>query len=192
MRTDSQSGKNSLRFPLVSDHLLFRPEKEEDLWNGSWIVQQRDGTRDTIGSMRIGGSKVPGEVIICVDLAPEYRNRGYGAEIFYFMAKFVFRFRDLREICAVCEHENDRCVHALEKAGYVFREHKDGRDYYSMKRQKSAWAGLYLSVGITAGFVLGIVLSNPWVGTVAGVVTGAFVGLILDSMEKKSHPDARS
>ncbi len=171
---------SKLRFPLVTDHLLLQPDDEEKLWNEKWTVRSRDGAQDVIGTLSLAGAKIAGEVPIRVELQEEYRNRGFGTEIFYFMAKFVFRFRDLKEISAVCEHENDKCVHALEKAGYVLREQKNGMDHYSMKKPKTAWTGLYVSVGVCAGLILGVVLSNLWAGLVTGILAGAIVGFVLD------------
>ncbi|MBR5117008.1 MAG: GNAT family N-acetyltransferase [Lachnospiraceae bacterium] len=174
-----------LRFPLVTDHLILQPDNEEKIWSEPWSVRLKGGSQETIGMLSMAGAQIAGEVPIRVELEPAYRDQGYGREIFYFMAKFVFRFRNLKEISAVCEHENDRCVHALEKAGYVLREHKSGLDYYSMKKPKTAWTGLYLSVGVCAGLILGITFSNLWAGIVTGVLAGITLGILLDRREKK-------
>ena len=173
-----------LRFPLRTDHLTLQPENEEKIWEEPWAVRLTE-SGEPIGTLTVGSAGIAGEVTIHAELEPAYQNRGYGREIFYFLAKFVFRFRDLKEISAVCEHENDRCVHALERAGYVLREHKDGKDHYSMKKPKTAWTGLYLGIGVCAGLTLGIVLSNLWAGIVTGVLAGIVVGFLLDRRENR-------
>ncbi|MCR5092878.1 MAG: GNAT family N-acetyltransferase [Lachnospiraceae bacterium] len=169
-----------LKFPLVTDHLLIRPTDEKRIWTEEWTISLKDRPEEPIGTLTFAGERVAGEMPIRVELKPEYRDQDYGSEVFYFMSRFVFRFRDLREITAVCEHENDLCVHALDKAGYVFREHNDGRDYYSMKKSKTAWTGLYVFIGFIAGLAMGVVFSNLWVGLLTGVIAGTIFGYVLD------------
>ena len=171
-----------LRFPLVTDRLTLTPEDEKNIWTSGWDVRLKEKGKDagTIGSFRFIGAKEDGEIGISVELLPEYRDQGYGSEIFFFMAEFVFRFRNMREITASCPHENNRCIRALDKAGYVYRENRRGTDYYSKKRPKTAWTGLYVVVGVSAGFLLGIVVSNLLMGTAIGVIVGVIVGFLLD------------
>ncbi len=173
---------SSIRLPLATDRLLLCPEDEKSIWTSGWNVRlkEKDGETEDIGSFRFLGAKEDGEIGISVELLPEFRNKGYGSEIFFFMAEFVFRFRNMREITASCDHENDSCVHALNKAEYVWRESKGSTDFFSKKRPKSAWAGLYVCVGVCAGFLLGITLSNLWLGTAIGVIAGAVIGILLD------------
>ncbi len=184
---ETEARWGGIRFPLVTDHLLLQPAEAGTLWNTEWSVRKRDGEQEQIGSLFPESGKISGEIGIRLELAPEYRDQGYGTEVFYAMAKFVFCFRDLREISAVCAHENDRCLRALNKAGYVFREHRDGMDCYSMKRPRTAWTGIYVTVGVFAGFILGIVLSNPVVGFVTGVLAGVIIGILLDGREKRRN-----
>ncbi|MCR5501793.1 MAG: GNAT family N-acetyltransferase [Lachnospiraceae bacterium] len=172
-----------LRFPLVSDRLLLQPGEEKDIWKTKWTIRLKEDDKKSIGTMQFEGSAELGEVTVFVELLPEYRNQGYGSEIFYYMSEFVFRFRGIREILACCDHENDSCIHALDKAGFVFREHKDRKDYYSKKRPKTVWTGFYVFIGIFAGFLIGIVLSNLWLGTALGVLTGVVLGILMDRKE---------
>ena len=176
---------SSLQFPLLSEHLAFDPSVDEDFWNKPWTVSLRDEPETVIGTVSFAGATIAGEVPINVELKPEFRDQGYGAEIFAFMARWVFRFRNLREVTAVCDHENDKCIHALSKAGYVYREIKGNREYYSIKRQKTGWTGLYVIVGFSAGFMIGLLLTNLWLGTAIGVLAGAITGILLDLREKK-------
>ncbi|MBR6380769.1 MAG: GNAT family N-acetyltransferase [Lachnospiraceae bacterium] len=176
-----------LEFPLLTEHLSLQPENEDNLWNAAWTISLRDEEETRIGTFSFEGDKMAGEVPVRVELEQDYRNLGYGTEVFAFMARWAFRFRNIREVNAVCDHENDRCVHALEKAGYVCRENKGGKDYYSVKRQKSAWAGLYIMVGFCAGFLIGLSIANLWVGTAIGVIAGGLVGVILDVNDKKGR-----
>jgi uncharacterized membrane-anchored protein YhcB (DUF1043 family) len=54
-----------------------------------------------------------------------------------------------------------------------------------MKKQKTAWTGVYVFVGLVAGFMIGIVISNLWVGTIAGIVIGIVIGYLMDKKEKR-------
>ncbi len=177
---------NKQKVPLISDHLIFHPENEDGSWNEKWKISIKGKENEAIGVARFEGAKLSSELSVYVELSPEYRNMGYGAEIFYSLAQYAFRFHSLREICAVCDHHNDKCVHALEKAGYVYRGCTDGMDYYSMKRQKTAWMGLYVPIGFIAGLIMGIVVSNLWAGTITGILTGSLLGFFLDKKENES------
>ena len=101
------------------------------------------------------------------------------------MSSLIFKLFDAKEIHTVCRHENEKCVRGLEKAGYVLRERKDGSDYYSIKKHKTVWTGAYLFIGLIAGFMMGILFSNLWLGTGAGVVIGAVLGYLMDQGENK-------
>ncbi len=173
-------------FPLVSDHFTIRPVNENDIWNEKWTVCLKDGNKDEIGTLSFEGGMVAGEIPLSIELKPEYRDKGYGTELFRFMARYAFRYRFIREVKAVCSMDNELCVRALEKADYVFRERVGRTYYYSIKKEKPVWTGVYLVVGLIAGMIIGIVFSNLWAGTVFGVVVGLIMGFLLD---KRDDPD---
>ncbi len=175
-----------VRYPLISDHLEIRPENEENIWDEKWSVRLKGKSGESIGHISFAGGKIAGEIPISVELEPEYQNKGYGAEIFSFMARFLFRFRSVREVTANCADDNDRCIKALEKAGYVCREHENRKYYYSIKKSKPVWTGIYLVIGLIAGMIIGIVFSNLWGGTAFGVIVGLICGYLLD---KREDPD---
>ncbi len=172
-------------FPLVTKHYLISPKDENKLWDEEWSINIRDGEEVSIGSFHFEEAGYHGSVKICVDLDPPFAKEENIAEIFYSMARFIFRFRDLREITTVCRHEDDHRVRGLEKAGYVLREFRDGNDYYSMTKQKTSWTGIYVIIGMVAGFFIGITISNLWVGTIAGVLIGTIIGYLMDKREQK-------
>ena len=173
------------RFPVVTDRLLLQPNNEEDCLNSEWSVSLREEPDKTIGSFKLTRSKVPGEASISVELEPDYRNQGYGSEIFYDMSIFVFGTGRMKELYASCKDENRICKRALEKAKYVYRENKDGLDHFSVKKDKSAWTGLYVCIGFLAGLILGILISNLWLGMGIGLLAGFLTGWVLDAREKQ-------
>ena len=167
-------------FPIETRHFFIKPGNEEKLWGEEWTVSLKKGEQESVGGLHFAGPVTHGEVEIGVDLDSSYKKSGYYAEIFYSMARFVFKFRDISEIRSICRHEDDHLVRGLEKADYVRRETKDGYDYYSMKKQKSAWTGFYIFIGLIAGFMMGIVFSNLKLGVIAGVAIGVLIGYLMD------------
>ena len=172
-------------FPLVTTHFNITPEDIEKLFDSEWKVTLKEGSDDKVGSIRFEEGMFQDNMKMTVDLEPAYEKTKIISEIYYSMAAFAFRFKNIREISTECRHENDHRVKGLEKAGYVYRENKDGSDFYSIKKQKTSWTGFYIFVGLIAGFIMGITFSNLWMGTLAGVLIGALIGVLLDGKEKK-------
>ncbi|SDB61457.1 GNAT family N-acetyltransferase [Butyrivibrio sp. INlla16] len=169
--------------PLDTGHFIIQPQNMENLWDEEWDVCLKSGEKKKIGSLSFENTNVHGEIHFSVSFDETYKG-GHISEIFYAVASFVFKSEKVKEICTVCRHENENLVRGLEKAGYVLREFKDGNDYYSMKKQKTSWTGLYVMIGMIAGFIIGITLSNLWMGTISGVVIGTVIGFLMDKREQ--------
>ena len=43
--------------------------------------------------------------------------------------------------------------------------------------------GLYMFLGMIAGFIIGITFSNLWAGTISGVLTGSGIGYLMDKKQ---------
>ena len=56
-----------------------------------------------------------------MELLPQYRNRGLGTEIIRMLVNWAFLHRNIFEVVSRAEHENDKGVNALQKAGFVYR-----------------------------------------------------------------------
>ena len=167
-------------FPLITKHFKLQPSDEKKIWDQEWNISLVDNESLSIGKINFEDGVFNGEVKIKAELDPKYEKTNYVEELFYSMARFVFMFKDIREISTVCRHENEHRVRGLEKAGYVHRQFKDGDDYYSMKKQKTSWTGLYIFIGLIAGFILGLTFSNLFMGTIIGVLSGAVIGYLMD------------
>ncbi len=172
-------------FPLATKHFLIQPQNVEKLWEEEWSVSLKDDAQKTVGRFHFEEAGLHGEVKLFMDIEPAYQKQGFGAEIYSAVARFVFMFQELREISTSCRHENDNLVRSLEKAGYVRRETRDGSDFYSIKKQKTSWTGLYIMIGLIAGFIIGITISNLWMGTISGIIIGTIIGYLLDKKEEK-------
>ena len=149
---------------LKSDTITITPSNAEDLWESDWIIAFRKGEKEQIGTASFAGEKLLGAVPLKVELAQEYRNRGLGTEVIKMMVNWVFLYRNIYEVTSQVEHENDRGVNALRKAGFVFRGKEGQMETYSIIKEKTVWTGVYVVVGVVVGMVLGVVLNNVWLG----------------------------
>ncbi len=167
-------------FPLETKHFIIRPEDEKDLLGKEWSVCLRDNDQTKVGALNFAGAFVNNEATIGVKLEQDYDKAGNYAEIFFIVAKSLFRFTDVKEVHTECRYEEEHLMKGIEKADFVYRETIDGNRYYSMKKQKTVWTGVYILIGFIAGFFMGIVFSNLWLGTISGLVIGIIIGVLMD------------
>lgn len=167
-------------FYLKSEIITITPSNEEDLWESDWIIAFRKGEKEQIGTASFAGEKLLGAIPLKVELAQKYRNRGLGTEVIKMMVNWAFLHKNIYEVVSRVEHENDKGVNALQKAGFVFRG-KDGNvETYSIVKEKTAWTGIYVAVGIIMGLILGLVFNNAWLGFAIGFISCLCMGKILD------------
>lgn len=169
---------------LKSSQITIEPSDEKDLWNADWIISFTKGGKERIGKASFDGEKVRGTVPLKVELEEEYRNQGYGTEAIRMMVNWAFRHPNVYEVTAEAEHDNDKAVKALGKAGFVYREGDRQTERYSIIKGKSNWLGIYLVIGICLGLLLGIVLSSPKLGFGIGLVACLITGAAMDNSEK--------
>ena len=108
-------------FYLKSEILTITPSNEEDLWESDWIIAFRKGEKEQIGTASFAGEKLLGAIPLKVELVQKYRNRGLGTEVIKMMVNWAFLHKNIYEVVSRVEHENDKGVNALQKAGFVFR-----------------------------------------------------------------------
>lgn len=175
-----EGGMNKKSFYLKSEIITITPSNEEDLWESDWIIAFRKGEKEQIGTASFAGEKLLGAIPLKVELAQKYRNRGLGTEVIKMMVNWAFLHKNIYEVVSRVEHENDKGVNALQKAGFVFRG-KDGNvETYSIVKEKTAWTGIYVAVGIIMGLILGLVFNNAWLGFAIGFISCLCMGKILD------------
>ncbi|GFH94464.1 hypothetical protein IMSAGC003_00996 [Lachnospiraceae bacterium] len=170
---------------LKSDIITITPSNAEDLWESDWIIAFRKGEKEQIGTASFSGEKLLGTVPLKVELAQKYRNRGLGTEVIKMMVNWAFLHRNIYEVISRVEHENDKGVNAVQKAGFVFRGNEGNVETYSIVKQKTVWTGVYTVAGIVVGMILGIVLNNVWLGFALGMVSSLCLGIIMDSNAQK-------
>lgn len=167
-------------FYLKSEILTITPSNEEDLWESDWIIAFRKGEKEQIGTASFAGEKLLGAIPLKVELAQKYRNRGLGTEVIKMMVNWAFLYKNIYEVVSRVEHENDKGVNALQKAGFVFRGKEGNVETYSIVKEKTAWTGIYVAVGIIMGLILGLVFNNAWLGFAIGFISCLCMGKILD------------
>lgn len=160
---------------------------DKDIWNADWNIYLTEDEEQKIGTFSFAGEKVLGTIPIHVQLDEQYRNKGYGTEAIAIMTAWAFHFKNIYEVKAETDRENDKCVKALKKNGFVYREFEGRTEYYSLTRPKTAWTGLYLFLGILLGFILGIVFSHIITGMIVGIVIGVSIGLSMDVAANKER-----
>lgn len=170
---------------LKSDIITITPSNEKDLWESDWIIALRKGEKEQIGTASFAGEKLLGTVPLKVELAQKYRNCGLGTEAIKMMVNWAFLYRNIYEVISWVEHENDKGVKALQKAGFVFRSSEGKMETYSIVKEKTVWRGVYTALGIVVGMILAIVLNNAWLGFALGMVSCLCMGTIMDSNASK-------
>ena len=168
-------------FCLKSDTVTITPSNMEDLWESDWIIAFRKGEKEQLGTASFAGEKLLGAVPLNVELMPKYRNRGLGTEIIRMMVNWAFLHKNVFEVVSKVEHENDKGVNALQKAGFVFRGNEGKVETYSIIKGKTVWTGVYVVIGILVGMILGIVINSVWLGFAIGLGVSLCIGAIMDN-----------
>ena len=180
---------NKKKYGFRSGDLMIKPVDEENLWEEKWdiILVTNDNTR--IGWFSFAGNKERGTIPIQIEIEPLYRHRGYGTASLKMIREWAFLHKDIFEIEAVVSNEDKETIHALERAGFIYREgltvETGAMEKYSITRQKASWMGIYIIIGIFAGMILGITLGYIWVGLGVSIFLGIVLASYLDYQEKK-------
>lgn len=172
------------RYKMKANRFIIEASDETDPWNTPWNIYTKFD-HELIGTASFEGEKALGTVPIHVELKENYRNKGYGTEIYRMMVSFAFSHNNVYEVKGVCDSENDKCIYAMEKAGFVYRTKEDHVETYSIIKRKTTWLGLYLVIGFNVGLVLAIVFNSPWVGLAIGMFTCISLGTVMDQKEQK-------
>ncbi len=184
--------------PVLGEH---SPEgsdapAKDAIWDADWKIIYHDPgeiNSTEIGHIRFEGKPMLGKAVISFSVIERYRNMGYASRALKMMRDHLFWRGDIYEIEAKVTLENDPAIHALTRAGFVYRsaENNDGvkTETYSITKPKSAWSGLYLFIGLIAGLSLGILMANLLIGLATGVIAGLLTGALLDSRNQKKRED---
>ncbi len=182
------------KFGYKSGDMMVKPTNEEDIWNSKWDIYLKIGGDDTrIGWVSFEGPKEKGTIPISMELLPLYRHRGHGPNVLKMMREWAFLHGNIYEISAECPNDNTDFIHALQKAGFVYREGSSVKagamERYSVTKQRSSWLGLYILIGVVGGIILGIALGHIWVGFAVAMFAGIVIGISMDAAENKKRRD---
>jgi len=175
------------RFTIKTKEMIIEPLDESNVWEGEWVIKIIRDKIIEIGKATFAGEKALGTIPLRVDLLEEYQNKGYGTLAFKLLVEFAFGYKNIYEVEAYTVSDNDKCVNALEKAGFVRRKKEGKNETYSVIKPNTTWLGLYIYIGLLAGLVIGIVINIMWAGLVIGLVIGLLIGAIMDGNAKKER-----
>ncbi|MCR4990176.1 MAG: GNAT family N-acetyltransferase [Lachnospiraceae bacterium] len=194
-----------MSYIIESDNIIIEPiatDKSDEVklsdpkvsvWYADWVIFLKESKTEKtpIGVIRFDGKPELGKLNITFETEEKYRDRGYMSQALKALSNYLFLHKDIYEIIAVVILDNDPALKALTNAHFVYRrtENHDGvkSETYSIIKPASDWSGLYLVIGLIAGLALGIILSNPAVGTITGVLVGFGVGRVMDNRIKKER-----
>ena len=179
-------GKNK-RHTIKTKEMIIEPVNDSNIWEGDWNISIKLEEWTQIGKASFAGPKLLGAVPLEITIDEQYRNKGYGTKAFKLLVEFAFGFKNIYEVKSVANSDNDSCIYALEKSGFVRRSKEGKVETYSVIKPQSTWMGLYIYIGIIIGLVIGIVVNSMWIGMVIGLVIGFVIGAALDSEEKKER-----
>lgn len=178
------------KYRIKTKELTIEPPEDGSLWEGDWtLIRKKDRYTEPvcIGKASFRGDKELGTVPITVELDEEFRNKKYGTEVFKLMSDFALGFKNIYEVSAQTQDDNYKCVAALEKAGFVFRNRDGHTETYSITKPGTSWLGLYLLIGLAVGLVLGFVFGNSIVGLIIGLAAGILTGASMDQAASKER-----
>ena len=171
---------------VESPKLKITATDDSNLWDKDWNITLRKEDK-VIGTISFAGEKALGTIPIQIKINEAYQGQGYGREALTMMVDWAFRFKNIYEITAVTDRENDKAVKALKKAGFVYREAEGRMETYSITKAKTAWTGLYLFLGVVVGLIFGIVFSHVIISIIVGVLIGVSIGLSMDMASNKER-----
>ncbi len=171
---------SNIKYPLTTEHFQIMPRNTLKPFEDDWLITVPGEPEGSAGSLRFDKGVALGEVAVAIEVMPGYDKEHYIEEIFMEVSGFIFRFRSIKELSTVCRHANSERIHGLEKAGFVYRGDEGDMDHFSIRKRKTSWTGLYLFIGMIAGFIIGVTISNLWVGTFGGIFAGGIIGSVMD------------
>lgn len=180
----SKDKKFSIKADGVEIFPEFMDENNKSLWNIKWVSYTRGESPVKIGNVSFAGEPVRGRLSLIVE--PEEGIIDDSREMkttLRAIVEWAFNQKGIYEIEADALHEDDHRIYLLQAAGLVFRNGTRTLEHYSITKQSTSWTGLYLFIGIIAGFAIGVVLDSMVMGLVIGVFAGFAIGAAMDQKE---------
>ncbi len=179
------------KYDYKSGNMLIRPTDEENIWECDWDIFLLTDEMTRIGKLSFAGKKERGTVPISIELIPLYRGRGNGTSALRMAREWAFLHKNIYEIEAYVDRDNEDCIGALISANFIYRSdptiEKTDLERYSVVKPKSTWLGLYIIIGVAAGVILGLVIDIPWAGMAGGLGLAIAIGSYMDAKEKRQR-----
>jgi len=178
---------------IKTEHLYIAPAEDfstrNDLYSINWCIYLIKSKKEKvpIGRFHFNGPAQLGSMSFDFELDYEYRYKGYGTEFLKAVSEWALMQKNVYELSCEIPTDCDAAIRAINKAHFVYRKGDKKSEFYSMTRQKTAWMGLYVLIGITVGLALGLIFNNGVIGLIIGMVSGLLCGGVLDSKANKER-----
>lgn len=180
-------GKTKKKYRIKADHVEIFPELKvegsKSVWDVIWTGFTRGESPVKVGTISFDGPPERGHVHIVAEPEPEFDGSKEMKTLMRAMVDWAFDQKGVYEIEAEADHEDDKRIDLLQAAGLVYREGSRKIEQYSITKQTTSWIGLYLFIGIIAGFAIGVIIDMMVTGLAIGVFAGLAVGAGLDQKE---------
>lgn len=159
---------------------------EDAIWYTYWKVTRRKERDLHVGGFWFMGAPDRGDVEVRFTIFKDFRGRRYASQCLYQLVDWAYANK-VYSIRAAVDAQNSSAISVLDRSGFSYRGGDRYTHYYSAEKQRTGWAGLYLFIGVFAGFMLGIVFESMVIGMIAGVMLGIVVGAGMDINESKER-----
>jgi len=179
-------GKNKkyrIKADMVDIFPKLKSEDNKSIWNIEWTGYTREDPARKVGTVSYEGEPKRGRLKLVAEAEPEFKDSREMKTLLKAMVDWTFNQKNAYEIEAVTDHEDDSRIYMLQAAGFVYRDGTRQTDNYSVTKQRTSWTGLYLFIGIIAGFAIGVVIDMMVTGLAIGVFIGIAIGAALDQKE---------
>lgn len=185
-------GKNR-KYRIKADMVEIFPELKvegsKSVWDVVWTGYLKSDSNKKVGTVSFDGAPERGHLHIVVEPEKEYIDSKEMKTMLRALVDWAFNQKGAYEIEAETGHEDDSRIYLLQAAGFIFRNGTKEQDYYSVTKQATSWTGLYLFIGIIAGFGIGLILEMMVTGLLIGVFIGIAIGAALDHKETSEQKE---
>lgn len=166
-------------------NMLDRASKdpENGIWYTCWDIALKHDEKQSIGVVYFDGPAEYGIVKLSFACENRYKWERVIADALRLVSEWALVQDGVYEIDTYIPTSEDGYIRNAERADFIYREEVDGIEFYSKEKPPSSWMGLYLFIGLIAGFIVGYVFSSMIIGMAVSVIAGILVGGILDQKE---------
>lgn len=165
-------------------------DSDNGIWCTYWDISLKKDEKQSIGGCYFSGPATYGSVTLSFSVDSRYNWDKRVGEALRLITEWALVQTGVYEINTYIPTAKDGYIRNAERADFVYREVKDEIEHYSKERPATSWMGLYILMGIIAGFLLGMVFSSMTLGMASTVIISILIGGIMDqksSVEREKY-----